>query len=102
MDTVLPDAKLVRLSKLYSAVIADVLDKLGFRNQTLPANLRPLTPARQVCGRVFPARASAVKAVPARPYELEIEAVETMTANDVLVVDVGNDQSCGFWGELLT
>lgn len=102
MTTAPQDARLIRLSKLYSAVVADVLDALGYRNQTLPAEIRPLTPARQVCGRVFPARASVVDKVPAKPYELEIAAVDNMVADDVLVVDVGNDFTCGFWGELLT
>lgn len=102
MPTPPQDARLIRLSKLYSAVVADVLDALGFRNQTLAADIRPLTPARQVCGRVFPARASVVDKAPAKPYELEIAAVDTMVADDVLVVDVGNDYTCGFWGELLT
>jgi regulator of RNase E activity RraA len=90
------------LEGLYSAVVADVLDGLGYRNQTLPANIRPLTPRQRIAGVVFPAQATTVHEIPARPYELEIAAVETMTRGDVLVVDVGNDQTCGFWGELLT
>jgi regulator of RNase E activity RraA len=98
-----PDARLVeRLTKLYTAVVADVLDSLGYRRQTLAAALRPLTPVRQVCGRVFTAQATTVDSVPAKPYELEIAAVDAMQAGDVLVVDVGNDSTCGFWGELLT
>lgn len=96
------DPLLVRLRKLYSAVVADVLDGLGYRSQTLDASIRPLTPARQVCGRVFPAQATVVDHIPAKPYELEIAAVDAMQAGDVLVVDVGNDRTCGFWGELLT
>ena len=90
------------LAPLYAAVVADVLDGLGFRNQTLPAHIRPLTPAKKIYGRVFPARAVTVHDIPAEPYKLEIAAVESMTRGDVLVVDVGNDETCGFWGELLT
>ncbi len=96
------DPLTLRLGKLYSAVVADVLDGLGYRRQTLDADIRPLTPARQVCGRVFPAQATKVDHVPAKPYELEIAAVDAMQADDVLVVDVGHDRTCGFWGELLT
>jgi 4-hydroxy-4-methyl-2-oxoglutarate aldolase len=96
------DAVLARLRKLYSAVVADVLDALGYRNQTLAADIRPLTPVRQVCGRVFTAQATVVDKVPAKPYELEIAAVDAMQGGDVLVCDVGNDRTCGFWGELLT
>ena len=96
------DPQIQRLSQLYSAVVADVLDALGFRNQTLAADIRPLTPQRQVCGRVYTARAAVVHAAPEKPYELEIAAVDAMVADDVLLVDVGNDKTCGFWGELLT
>lgn len=91
-----------RLDQLYSAVVADVLDGLGFRNQTLPADVRPLTGRTRVCGRVFTARAEAVDRVPAQPYALEIGAVDAMTSGDVLVIDAAYDRTCGFWGELLT
>jgi regulator of RNase E activity RraA len=90
------------LAPLYAAVVADVLDGLGFRNQTLPARICPLTPAKKIYGRVFPARAVTVHENPPEPYKLEIAAVESMTRGDVLVVDAGNDETCGFWGELLT
>lgn len=93
---------LAQLAPLYAAVVADVLDGLGFPNQTLPANLRPLTQVHKIYGRVFPAQATTVTEVPAEPYKLEIAAVDAMTRGDVLVVDVGNDETCGFWGELLT
>jgi 4-hydroxy-4-methyl-2-oxoglutarate aldolase len=102
MNAKLRDPLTSRLRKLYSAVVADVLDGLGYRRQTLDADIRPLTPARQVCGRVFPAQATKVDHIPAKPYELEIGAVDAMQADDVLVVDVGHDRTCGFWGELLT
>jgi len=90
------------LEPLYSAVVADVLDTLGYREQVLDSRMRPLTPSRRICGRVYPALAQAVSLVPAEPYKLEIGAVEAMRAGDVLVVDAGDDQTCGFWGELLT
>jgi 4-hydroxy-4-methyl-2-oxoglutarate aldolase len=97
-----PKEVLAALESLYVAVVCDVLDGLGFRQQALRHDLRPLTPARKVAGRVFPARAQAVTDIPAEPYKLEIAAVETMQRGDVLVVDAGDDRSCGFWGELLT
>jgi 4-hydroxy-4-methyl-2-oxoglutarate aldolase len=93
---------LAALAPLYAAVVADVLDGLGFRNQTLPARIRPLTPATKIYGRVFPAKAVTVHEIPAEPYKLEINAVETMSRGDVLVVDANDDETCGFWGELLT
>jgi regulator of RNase E activity RraA len=90
------------LAPLYAAVVADVLDGLGFRNQTLPARIRPLTPAQKVYGRVCTAKAVTVQAIPAEPYKLEIAVVDGMVRGDVLLVDAGDDETCGFWGELLT
>ena len=90
------------LETLYTAVVADVLDTLGYRQQTLSADIRAMTPARQVSGRVFTAKAEVVNNIPAEPYKLEMAATDTMTAGDVLVVDAGHNRQSAFWGELLS
>ena len=90
------------LEKLYAAVVADVLDELGHRQQTLSAAIAALTPVQRVCGRVFTARAEAVDEIPPEPYKLEMEAIDTMSAGDVLVVDAGHNAQSAFWGELLS
>lgn len=90
------------LENLYPAVVADVLNTLGYRNQTLVSHIRPLTPCLKVAGVVFSARAETVSEIPAEPYKLEIAAIEAMQRGQVLVVDVADDRTCGFWGELLT
>ncbi|MBI3878099.1 MAG: RraA family protein [Verrucomicrobia bacterium] len=96
------DPLLDQLSRLYTGVVCDVLDTLGFRNQSLAAGIRPLTPVNKIAGRIFPARAQAVSEIPAEPYKLEIAAVDSMRAGDVFVVDAGDDFGSAFWGELLT
>lgn len=96
-----PDA-VPRLQQMYTAVVADVLDSLGRRNQVLGADVRPLTPANRFCGRVFTARAVAVDSEPAEPYRLEMAAIDRMQRDDVLVVDAGHQRHCAFWGELLS
>lgn len=93
---------IVTLKKLYTAVVADVLDAQGCRNQTLGADIAALTPASKVCGRVFTARAMAVDEIPKEPYKLEMEAIDTMEKGDVLVVDAGHNLKSAFWGELLS
>ena len=86
------------LGKLYTAVVADVLDGLGHRSQTLGADIAALTPASKVCGRVFTARAVAVDEIPEEPYKLEMAAIDTMQAGNVVVVDSGHNHQCAFWG----
>jgi regulator of RNase E activity RraA len=89
-----------RLTKLYTPVVADVLDKLGFRQQTMRADIRPLFPQARAAGfaltvQTVPARETA----PACPYASELAAVDALEPDDVLVVS-GCDWS--FWGELLS
>lgn len=89
-----------RLSRLYTAVVADVLDRLGYRQQVLRAELRPLFPQAKAAGfaltvQTVPARETA----PAEPYKGELAAVDALRDGDVLVV---SPCAWSFWGELLS
>lgn len=89
-----------RLAKLYTPVVADVLDKLGYRNQSFHPRVRPLWPEAKAAGfaltvQTVPARDQA----PAHPYAGELAAVDALAAGDILVV---SESACSFWGELLS
>ena len=88
--------------KLYSGVIADILDELGYRNQAMRHDIRPLKPEDVVAGRAHTVLASDVYEIPAEPYQLEFEAVDTLAPDDVLVATTNGSTCCGFWGELLS
>ena len=90
------------LETLYTAVVADVLDGLGHRHQTLSADIPAMTPTRLVAGKIFTAKAEAVNTIPDEPYKLEMAAIDAMTAGDVLVVDADHNRQSAFWGELLS
>jgi regulator of RNase E activity RraA len=90
------------LEQLYSAVVADVLDRMGLRNQVLSSRIRALTPVQRVCGRVFTAQAIPVTEMPTESYKLEMQAIDTMQSGDVFVVDAGHNEQSAFWGELLS
>jgi regulator of RNase E activity RraA len=47
------DALIERYGKLSTPVVFDVLDKMGFPNQTLAAEIRPLDPAKMAVGPAF-------------------------------------------------
>ena len=89
-----------RLHKLYTPVVADVLDKIGYRQQTMRPEIRPLFPQAKMAGfaltvQTVPAR----EITPAKPYEGELAAVDALQKNDVMVVGWGE---WSFWGELLS
>ncbi|MCI0702018.1 MAG: RraA family protein [Planctomycetia bacterium] len=100
MSTPRPSEWPDRLARLYSPVVADVLDKLGFRNQCLHSRVRPLWPEAKCAGSALTVQTVPARdIVPAHPYAGELAAVDSLLPNDVLVV---SESACSFWGELLS
>jgi len=87
--------------KLYSAVIADILDDLGYRNQTLGCGIKLIDSTLKLSGRVFTAQATEVFNVPNEPYKLQMEAIDSVSSGEVFVVSTGAPDKAAFWGELL-
>lgn len=88
-------------SEAYSAVIADVLDALGRRNQVLSPAIRPLWPDAVLFGRARTLRVEDVDEVSANPYEVEFSLVDDLTPGDVVVAGCESHEAA-LWGELLT
>lgn len=88
--------------KLYTAVVADVLDSLGYRNQAFRHDVRPVYPGAIVVGRAYTVLNVDVFEVRPDPYKEEIAAVDALRPNDVMVVSTGPSVRTCFWGELLS
>jgi regulator of RNase E activity RraA len=88
--------------KLYTAVILDILDEIGYRNQAMSHQIRPLKAETVVMGRAFTILATDVYTVPAEPYKLELAAVDCLQKDDIVVATTNGSVTSGFWGELLT
>src|SRR3954468_6699403 len=88
--------------RLYSAVVCDALDKLGFRNQSPRVPIRPLTISGVLIGRCKTTLWAEMAHVDQQPYELELKAVDTCRADDVLIAAAGGSCKSGLWGELLS
>jgi 4-hydroxy-4-methyl-2-oxoglutarate aldolase len=59
-----------RLAGLYTPVVADVLDRLGRREQCLRADIRPLFPGARAAGVARTVRTTpAPEVAPAEPYK---------------------------------
>ncbi len=87
---------------LYSAVIADILDELGYRDQCMDFGIVPLNADDVVCGRAFTCLAADVYEVPENPYQKEFRTVDSLKKDDVLVATTNGSVCSGFWGELLS
>ena len=89
-----------RLATLYTPVLADVLDRLGYREQAMLADIRPLFPGARAAGVARTVRTiPAPEVAPAEPYKLEMAAVDDLRPGDLMVVSECN---ASFWGELLS
>ncbi len=91
---------------LYVAVVCDILDTLGYRNQTMHSRLRPLLPDILTCG--FAGRARTVQWTPTNyiveedPYGLELEVMDSLKPGDAIVHSTDLSTNCTPWGELMS
>ncbi len=88
--------------ELYSAVISDALDGFGYRGQVLKHTIRALRSDTVIAGRAVPVLCADVYEVSDNPYEREIEAVDSLSRDDVVVCSTHESVRTCFWGELLS
>src|SRR5262249_19600742 len=86
----------------YSAVVCDVLDAEGFTHQSPRVPPKPLTTNSVLVGRAKTTLWADMAHVDPKPYELELAAVDSCKADDVLIAAAAGSPRSGIWGELLT
>ena len=89
---------------LFTAVLSDCLDAAGYRDQAMHARIRPLDESLVLCGRARTALYMDVYDAPEgeNPYELEIQLVDNLKADEVPVFACGASGRIAPWGELLS
>lgn len=87
---------------LYTAVVSDALDELGMRHQAMREYLRPLLPDAVYAGWARTILCRDVYQVSDKPYDLEIEALDSILPEEVVVVATGSSIRNAPWGELLS
>ncbi|MCA9090917.1 MAG: RraA family protein [Planctomycetaceae bacterium] len=87
---------------MYSAVICDALDSVGLKNQSPRIPLQQLTSTNMLVGRCRTTLWADMFHVDPKPYELELQAVDSCQPDDVFIAATGNSMRSAIWGELLT
>lgn len=89
---------------LYAAIVCDVLDILGYRNQAMHQRLRPLDADNcTIVGRARTYRWMETDYIEDDdPYGLEIEAVDSLRKGDVIVHSTDFAGTNAPWGELMS
>ena len=92
-------------ARLSAALLSDVLDDLGFREQALRPFIRPLDETAVLCGFARTGRYRLVDGVePGRnPYALEMDLIDDLRPGEVAVLACdGPTDRIAPWGELLS
>ncbi len=108
----LPDHELFQSVRreLFSAVIGDVMDKMGLQHQFLPPQIVPLERSMVVCGRAMTVLEADVfeetvtgshNPLSARPFGLMMDALDDLKTDEVYIC-AGASPRYALWGELMS
>ena len=106
------DEALFQLAReeLFTAVVGDIMDTLGFLHQFLPPQIRPLDPQMVVIGRAMPVLEADYPAGEVEnghnpsltsPFGLMLDALDNLKPNEVYIC-TGGTPHYAMWGELMS
>lgn len=106
------DKALIRLIKeeLYTAVVGDIMDQMGYMHQFLSPRIRPLREDMSVAGRAMTVLEADVQSNPVgggmnpllqRPFGLMLEALDDLKEDEVYICS-GASPDYALWGELMS
>lgn len=96
------DKERFRLMKesLYTPVVGDILDALGYAHQFLPPEIMPLKDDMKIAGRACTVLENDVYGAQGKPFGLLTEALDQLKEDEVYIATGAHHSA--LWGELLT
>ena len=88
-------------SELYTPVVGDILDGMGYYHQFLPQSIQPIRPEMKLTGYAMPVLMIDVYGPQKKPFGLLTEALDQLQPNEIYLAS-GGEMRCAYWGELLT
>lgn len=88
-------------NKLYTPVVGDILDDMGYYHQFLPPEIRPMKPDFKLVGKAMTVLMIDVFSVQRKPFGLLTEALDQLEEDEIYIA-AGGTKRCAYWGELLT
>jgi regulator of RNase E activity RraA len=97
-------------TELFTAVVGDVLDVMGYRRQFLPAAIGPLQRETRIAGRAMPVleadifddgTAQSAGPLARKPFGLMLEALDDLKAGEVYIAS-GSSFRYALWGGLMS
>ena len=95
-------------TKLFPAVVGDVLDKMGYLHQFLPADIKPLDDDMVLAGRAMPVLEADIydadgnnNPLASKPFGLMLEALDSLKPGDIYIA-AGGSLKYAMFGELMS
>ena len=86
---------------LYTPVVGDILDELGYYHQFLPPEIHGITRDMKIVGKACTVLMIDVFQPQEKPFGYLTEALDQLEENEIFVA-TGGAKRCAYWGELLT
>lgn len=87
--------------ELYTPVVGDILDTMGYVHQFLPQQIQPAREDFKLVGFAMPVLMIDVYGVQKKPFGYLTEALDQLVEGDIYLAS-GGEMRCAYWGELLT
>jgi 4-hydroxy-4-methyl-2-oxoglutarate aldolase len=87
--------------ELYTPVVGDILDDLGFTHQFLPQPIQSMREEMKLAGRAMPVVMIDVFGRQKKPFGLLTEALDQLQPGEIYLAS-GGEMRCAYWGEILT
>jgi len=92
-----------RFRVIPTPTIYDTLDSMGYGNQCLSLEIKPLCYDMRVSGQAFTVRGSREpRTETVNPKFQDFGMFKTIRPYNVVVVDAGKESCCGHWGEMMS
>lgn len=85
---------------LYSGVLCDVMDGMGYRNQSIGQKLFPLRDDDVIFGPAFTSIATVVYSMPEHPLTAQCKVVDQLSQGEIYVLVTRGEYNCAVFGEL--
>lgn len=86
---------------LYTPVVGDILDQMGYLHQFLPQEIQPLRDGMKLVGYAMTVLMMDVFGEQKKPFGLLTECLDQIQEDEVYLA-AGGSKRCAYWGELLT
>lgn len=85
---------------LYTGIICDVLDQMGYRNQGISSGIHPLNDDIVIFGPAFTSIGTEVYSMPENPLIAQCKVVDQLKEGEVYVLVTRGNYNCALFGEL--